>query len=104
MDGVSSLRPTMSTNPMLGRAPSAREAPEVVGKAFEELFTTLVLKQMRQTLDSGGLFAGDESDVLGGLFDHYMGQHLAKSGGFGIGAMIRRQMELQQQAARTRPT
>jgi hypothetical protein len=38
------------------------------------------------------MFGKDHGDVLGGLFDHFMGQHLAKSGALGIGAMVAQHM------------
>ena len=49
---------------------------------------------MRQTLDQddGGLFPGDTGDVQGGLFDQFMGQHLANAGGFGLAAALDRQL------------
>jgi Rod binding domain-containing protein len=31
--------------------------------------------------------------VLGGLFDTFMGDHLAKAGGLGIGKMVKHQLE-----------
>ena len=37
---------------------------------FEATFLSMLLKEMRQTLDpDGGLFPGDSGDVQGGLFD-----------------------------------
>jgi flagellar protein FlgJ len=63
---------------------------------FESMFTSLVLKEMRQTLDSGSLFPGDTGDVYGGMFDLFIGQHIAQSGGFGIAAAVKRQFEASQ--------
>ena len=98
MDAVSAL-PAILPTPGLasGQGLSAQSAPDAVAKAFESVFVTLMLKQMRQTLDGDSMFPGDKSEVLGGLFDHYMGEHIAKAGGLGIGAMIRTQMERQGQ-------
>jgi len=104
MDGIGTLRAALpgASSAIAQQTPNSRAAPEVVGKAFEEMFASILIKQMRQTLDGDSMFAGDSSDVLGGLFDHYIGQHIAKSGGFGVGAMIRTQLE--RQAERTRST
>ena len=66
---------------------------DAVATNFESLFLSQLLKQMRQTLEPGGLFAEDKGDVYGGLFDMYLGQHLAQAGGLGIGAMLKRQLE-----------
>ena len=78
--------------PALGQAPGRTANPQAVGKAFEEMFASIIIKQMRQTVE-GGMFSGDSGDVLGGLFDHFLGEHIAKAGGFGVGNMIRSQLE-----------
>lgn len=63
-------------------------------KDFEATFLGLLLKEMRQTLDAdgGGLFAGDTGDVQGGLFDLYLGKHLADAGGVGFASSLARSM------------
>jgi Rod binding domain-containing protein len=63
-----------------------------VAEGFESLFASLLVKQMRQTLEPDTMFGKDNGDVLGGLFDHFMGQHLAQSGGLGIGAFVTKHM------------
>ena len=75
-----------------------------VAEGFDSMFASLLIKQMRQTLDQegdGGMFGKDSGDVLGGLFDTFMGDHLAKAGGLGIGKMVKHQ--LQQISARRNP-
>jgi Rod binding domain-containing protein len=64
-----------------------------LARQFESLFTTQILKEMRQTLEPGGLFSGDNSDIYGGLFDQYLGKHLAQAGGLGLATMIQRQLD-----------
>jgi Rod binding domain-containing protein len=64
-----------------------------VANGFESVFASLMLKEMRKTLDSGSMFAGDSGDVYGGLFDLYIGQHMAQNGGLGIAAAVKRQLE-----------
>lgn len=65
-----------------------------MAKEFESTFLSMLLKEMRQTLDEdGGFFPGDTGDVQGGLFDLYLGKHLADSGGVGLAAAIVRQMQ-----------
>jgi len=54
---------------------------------------SIMLKQIRETLEPGSFFGSDSADVYGGLFDLYMGQHLAQAGGVGIAAMIKRQLQ-----------
>jgi Rod binding domain-containing protein len=65
---------------------------DAVAVGFEELFLTQLVKQMRQTLEPGALFPQDDSDILGGLFDMTMGQHLARAGALGIGALLQQQL------------
>lgn len=61
---------------------------------FESTFLSMLLKEMRQTLEpDGGLFPGDTGDVQGGLFDLYLGRHLADAGGVGMAAALLRQMQ-----------
>ena len=62
-----------------------------LGRQFESLFLTQIIKEMRQTLEPDGLFGKDGGDVMGGMFDMFLGKHLA--GGLGLGAMLERQLE-----------
>jgi Rod binding domain-containing protein len=64
-----------------------------VGQNFESLFVSMLLKEMRQTSSEDGLFAGDTSDVYGGLFDMFLGQHIAAGGGFGIAELVNSQLK-----------
>ncbi|MDE0934641.1 MAG: rod-binding protein [Mariniblastus sp.] len=63
---------------------------EAAASEFESVFLSLMLKEMRNTLDSdeGGLFGGEGSDTFGGMFDMFMGQHLSESRPLGIGDAI----------------
>lgn len=68
----------------LGAAVNPKASPRDAGKAFESMFASMLIKQMRQTLTPGqGLFGHDPSDVFGGLFDHFMSQHIAQKGASG---------------------
>lgn len=69
------------------------ESQAAIGEDFEGMFVSLLLKEMRRTLDGGGLFPGDSSDAYGGLFDMYMGKELSKSGTLGIGRMVSSYLE-----------
>ncbi|MBN9517525.1 hypothetical protein J0H58_03250, partial [bacterium] len=62
-----------------GRETKVRET----AREFEATFLAMVLKEMRQSLEEG-LFPGDSGDVHGGLFDLYLGRHLADGGGVGL--------------------
>ncbi|MCA9205254.1 MAG: rod-binding protein, partial [Planctomycetales bacterium] len=69
------------------------EKRQQVGQQFEGMFMSLLLKEMRQTVGEGGLFAGESSDTLGGMFDMFMSDHLSQQGGLGIGQMIETYLE-----------
>ena len=59
-----------------------------LGREFESVFTSLLIKQMRSSMTENGLFEGDGSDTFGGMFDMYMGQHISAQSNLGIGDMI----------------
>ncbi len=61
------------------RADAARE--------FESVFVSMMLKTMRQSM-SEDMFAGDDSDTFGGMFDSFMGQHIAEHGGIGMARLF----------------
>jgi Rod binding domain-containing protein len=63
-----------------------------VGQQFESLFVSMLLKEMRERSSEDGMFAGDSADVYGGLFDTFLGQHLASNGSFGIAEMVNQQI------------
>ena len=70
---------------------ASEKQAEQVGMEFESVFVSLMLKEMRNTLDSGegGLFGSEQSDTFGGMFDQFMGQHLAEASPFGIADAIK---------------
>lgn len=88
----------MASSPQLQQAVSEKldstEKAGEVGKEFESLFLSLMLKEMRSSLD-GGMFQGDGSDVYGGLFDMMMGQSMASSSPLGIKQMIQNYLPAQ---------
>ena len=84
---LSESHPTSHTS--AGKAKLDAQDPEKVAKDFESVFASMLLKEMRNTLEPGVLFSGDSGDVYGGLFDQFMGQHMSESGGLGLSNMIR---------------
>lgn len=62
---------------------------EELSRELEALFVSMMVKQMRQSDTGEGLFPGDRSDTLGGLFDDAMGQEIASVGGLGVADLIR---------------
>lgn len=96
MEGITPLAPTMPAS--LHAMPNRNLSPAAIGKQFEGLFASLLVKQMRQTTDGESLFGKDPGDVVGGLFDHYLGSHLTSGAGLGIAQMVRAQLEKRSQA------
>ena len=68
--------------------PPLPNATRDAAQQLESVLLAQVLKQMRATLEDGGLFPGDESDTFGGIFDMYLGQFVAEQDGLGLAASI----------------
>lgn len=111
MQGISSF-PAISPHSVLPGSsspsrfdpnPDARRVADTA-RELEATFLSLLLKEMRQTFEpDGGLFPGDTGDVQGGLFDLYLGKHLADRGGFGMAAALDRQLRTPHAADRPPP-
>ena len=86
LDSTSDLGKTVE----LMKGTSDQQA-EKMGAEFESVFISLLLKEMRNTLDKGegGLFGSEQSDTFGGMFDQFMGQHLASASPLGIADAIK---------------
>lgn len=97
------IPPSNSLPSTLDPNPDARRVAQTA-RELEATFLTMLLKEMRQTFEpDGGLFPGDTGDVQGGLFDLYLGKHLADSGGFGLAAALDRQLRTPHAADRPPP-
>ena len=64
--------------------------------AVEGMFVSMLVSEMKKTLESGGFF-GDApgSDIFDGMFERLMGEEIAKKGGFGLGAYVEEQLKVQ---------
>ena len=69
--------------------PSLKDATQ----GFESVFLSMLLKEMRQTLEPGSLFGNDSSDIYGGMFDQFMAQHLAQGKGMGLAQALMKQLD-----------
>lgn len=88
--------PSMDLAAIARRAPAERaQAVQQAALGFEGMFVSQLIKQMREALEPGTMFGSDTGDVLGGLFDMTMGQHLAKSGALGIAKLLQGQWTAQ---------
>jgi Rod binding domain-containing protein len=75
------------------KSKSGAQGSDKVAKDFESVFTSMMLKEMRSSLEPGSLFGEDSNDVYGGMFDQYMGQHMADGGGIGLAKMVREALD-----------
>jgi flagellar protein FlgJ len=85
--------PSSASPAALGAAPNPNASPKAVGKQFEGIFASMLIKQMRETGDGESLFGKDPGDIVGGMFDHFLGEQLGRTGSLGIANMIRSQLE-----------
>jgi flagellar protein FlgJ len=69
--------------------PSLEQMKEL-GTEFESVFLSMLLKEMRNSLEDG-FFGGEGSDSFGGMFDLFIGQHLAKSNAIGVSDLLMQQ-------------
>lgn len=99
MDALGSL--ATQPFPWLGTPRSAADtnetnahllSPTQVGQEFEGLFLSMMLKELRASLDQG-LFQGDGGDVYGSLFDLMLGKSLAESSPLGISRQVQHYLE-----------
>ena len=89
--------PSSRRLPDQASGPLTSEEREHAALRFEEMFVSLMLKEMRATLsEEDGFFGGGPAgDTYGGMFDQYLGAHIAQQGGIGIGQQIARYIEAQ---------
>ncbi len=91
---ISNLSSTLASNSaaesLAHRSQDAKSVAEQedIGKQVESVFASMLIKTMRDTLGEEGLFPGDKSDALGGLFDQYMGEQIVQGRGLGIGDLV----------------
>lgn len=91
MSNLDAIAPPTVGRPA-GAIPAAKEArTKEMALEFEATFMSMLLKQMRESSEGeDGFFPGDSSDIQGGLFDLYLGRHIADAGGIGLAAAVMR--------------
>lgn len=82
-----------------GRANLNQSATQVA-QDFESVFASMLLKEMRQSLEPGTMFGQDSGDVYGGLFDRHFGEQLTKGNGLGMKKMVEESIGRLQRAGR----
>ncbi|WP_437204122.1 rod-binding protein [Planctomicrobium sp. SH664] len=90
MNGISLNTPMlpMMSDPAATGTEFRNADPKQLATEFESVFVSMLLKQMRESSTMGGegegLFPGDSADTYGGMFDMYLGRHIAQAGGIGL--------------------
>lgn len=90
MNPVGATVPVM-INQQTPQSLTAGSDTDQIARKFESLLLAQMLKQMRASTGEG-LFPGDKSDTLGGLFDSYISDFIAENGGIGLGKSISQSM------------
>jgi Rod binding domain-containing protein len=72
------------------------QAKQQVAEQFEGVFVSMLLKQLRESLDEG-IFGGEKSDTFGAMFDMYLGEHISTGSNLGIRNVVLTQLSSPQQ-------
>ena len=88
------MTPIGTPTSLLASAPSGSsgaafaQQDKDVGNQFEAVLMTTLVSTMRKSSFGEGLFPGDKSDTLGGLFDMMIAGQIADTGGIGVQDMV----------------
>lgn len=94
LSGLATATPVAPNSRDESQQPKGSQEIEKAAKDFEAMFVSMLIKQLRETLQEG-LFTKETSDSFGAMFDMYMGEHLAESSPLGIGKAVSKYMEAQ---------
>jgi len=77
------------------RRQAQQQSPEAiheVAKKFESLFVQMMLKSMRDSVEEGELFNGDQEKLYRDMFDKQLSINIAEGQGIGLAKVIERQL------------
>ena len=80
---VKTDKPAASKNSVPKESGKSEKVQKVI-EEFEGVFMSMMIKQLRETDSGEGFFPGDHSDTYGGMFDMFMGKHLAQGAQTGL--------------------
>jgi flagellar protein FlgJ len=95
---IDSVKPSFYADPASltalkrGAASQTPEAIRETAKQFESLFTTMMLKSMRDATPHDSLFGSDQQDFYQDMFDQQMAVQLSKGKGLGLADVLVRQL------------
>jgi Rod binding domain-containing protein len=70
------------------RSTSTANGAGRVGRQFEELLSSLLVKEMRSTLENGFFGSGQGADTFNGWIDEHVGRMLAARGDLGLARVV----------------
>jgi len=79
----------------LKRGAAARDPKAIrqVAQQFEAMFTSMMLKSMRDTVGKDPIFGSDQEDLFQGLYDQQLSLQLSKGKGLGLANMLIQQLQ-----------
>jgi flagellar protein FlgJ len=95
---IDSLKPSFYADPAgltalkRGAAAQTPDAIRETARQFESLFTTMMLKSMRDATPHDSLFGSDQQDFYQDMFDQQMAVQLSKGKGLGLADVLVRQL------------
>ncbi len=99
MEGIQ-LSP-LTTNPQKSLDPAKfpQADPKEAAARFEALLATMLVKEMRTSLNDGFFGKGAEGDVYGGWLDQHVGQSLADRDALHLEGVLKESLERKAKAA-----
>ena len=76
-----------------GAAASDPKALRAVAQQFESMFTSMMLKSMRDTVGKDPLFGSDQEDMFQGMYDQQLSLKLSQGKGLGLADMLIQQLQ-----------
>lgn len=71
-------------------------------EAFESLFASMLVKEMRNSVEGGFFGKGPGADTYGQWFDREMGRAIAEDGGLGLAGILKAQLGVERAAEAAR--
>lgn len=103
MDGIQMTPLTTSVGRSLDPADVVHGDPKDAAARFQALLATMLVKEMRSSLDTGFFGKGPDGDVYGGWLDQHVGQSLADRDALHIEGVLRESLERKAKATEALP-
>ena len=103
MEGVALSPWTTSSMRSLDPSSFAQTDPADAAAKFQALLATMLVKEMRSSLNDGFFGEGAQGDVYGGLLDQHVGQSLADRDALHLEGVLRESLERKAKAGQELP-